>query len=331
MLELFYWFYEYLKIFINLCFITYIYKYFFDKCNEKKVITGINKKSKKVIKSKIGLSFIYFCLTILFYYTATFKVLFTLLSVIIMSLLILGQKFNPSSLKLFEKYDSNKFIKKIWNCFYYLINLLFKLLKPFHDIIDNNLNNKSKAFNKSLSNINIGGLNLGLLSGMASQFAGSENNSNSRNCNNKINYLSKTDTQQSDLDKYVLTDTNTNTNKDKSIKNNISSSNIKSNAKIILEYKNDNINKKNIISDKHNKNLNIEKKDTIEMLEMFKKMNNIFSNDFNNINSKIDKNQNISSLIQQNNFFIDDIDDIDDIDNVVNIDNTDSKTDINVV
>ena len=254
----------YFRVFTGFCLFTYIYKYFFEICNEKKTIKEKNNKEKKVIKSRITISLLYLTLTIILYFTLTLRILIAIITILIMLLMVLTQNFDPTSMKSLNNLDSNKIIKKSWTLIYMFFNILFKILKPFHTVIENKLTAKKNSIMSSLSNINVGGMNLGMLKGfgdlggLANSFGSnkSETNkssgfnelekllgtmgANKKHANDKTERTEKNETtSQSDINKYLLTDK------------------IASNAKTIIENSNSNTDE--------------------DIVSMFKKMNGVFS------------------------------------------------------
>ena len=77
----------YFRVFTGFCLFTYIYKYFFEICNEKKTIKEKNNKEKKVIKSRITISLLYLTLTIILYFTLTLRILIAIITILIMLLM----------------------------------------------------------------------------------------------------------------------------------------------------------------------------------------------------------------------------------------------------
>jgi hypothetical protein len=226
----------YFRLFSGFCLFTYIYKYFFEICNEKKTIKEKDNKQKKVIKSKITISLLYLTLTIILYFTLTLRILIAIVTILVMLLMVLTQSFDPMSMKSLTNLDSNKFVKKIWSLIYIFFNILFKILKPIHNIIESKLTTKKNQIMTALSTINVGGMNLGMLNGLGglgglgdlggfvNSFGSgkSENNkssgfnqlekllgnmgANKKNANDKTGQTEKNETSQSDINKYLLTD-----------------------------------------------------------------------------------------------------------------------------
>ena len=122
----------YAKLLIAFSLFTYIYKYFYDSCSEKKVIKSKDNKPKKVIKTRIGLSFIYLVLLILLYFSLSWYIIFTLLMAIFIIIITLSHKFEPDRLDLIKKYDSSPIIKNIWYIYSIIMNVVFKIMGPCH-------------------------------------------------------------------------------------------------------------------------------------------------------------------------------------------------------
>jgi hypothetical protein len=241
----------YAKILITFSLFTYIYKYFYDSCSEKKIIKSKNEKPKKVIKTRIGLSFLYLALLTLLYFSLTWYIFFTLLLGTFTIAITLTHKFEPSTLDMFKKYDSHPIIKKIWYFYSLVMNIIFKIMGPCHRVLENKINkNKEKIKNgvvEQVGKMNFGGLGMGVLGslGSMSDFTGSgsktKNNSNKKVMVSDYNNLesffksqndkadkanSKNQEPTSELNKYILSESKTKTTK--------SSNNEKSNAKIML-------------------------------------------------------------------------------------------------
>lgn len=249
----------YAKLLITFSLFTYIYKYFYDSCSEKKVIKSKDNKPKKVIKTRIGLSFLYLVLLILLYFSLSWYIIFTLLMAIFTAIIMLAHKFEPSTLDLIKKYDSNPIIKKIWGFYSIIMNIVFKIMGPFHKVLDNKIN-KNKEIIKNgvferVAKMNFNGLNMGFLGNLStfSDFTtnnsnGTKHNSNKKMMVNDFNNLGdyfkdlknqsgeknkltdKTQEPTSELNKYIKKDSKTNSSKFNSNNTN----NEKSNAKIMV-------------------------------------------------------------------------------------------------
>lgn len=269
----------YAKILITFSLFTYIYKYFYDNCNEKKIIKSKDEKPKKVIKTRIGLSLLYLVLLILLYFSMTWYIFFTLLLATFTTVITLTHKFEPSTLDILKKYDSHPITKKIWYFYSLIINIIFKIMAPCHRILENKINKNKEIIKNGLigqvTKMNFNGLNMGFL-GSLSTFtddtkynnktsdAKGKINSNKKSMINDFNKIesffkdnndkytklnSNTKEQTSELNKYILEDT-----QKKNLKYN-ANFNDKENAKIMFDdtinvFNNDTINNKfAVISD----------------------------------------------------------------------------------
>jgi hypothetical protein len=320
----------YSKLLITFSLFTYIYKYFYDSCSEKKVIKSKNEKPKKVIKTRIGLALTYFFLLTSLYFSLTWYIFLTLLLAIFTVIITLSHKFEPSTLDLLKKYDSHPITKKIWYFYSLIMNIIFKIMGPCHRVLENKINkNKEKIKNglmSQASKMNFNGLNMGFL-GSLSTFSDNTGNSvidvnsnnkkkiNSnkkdmvdefnklehffKNKNDKIIKLnSKSQDQTSELNKYILEDYKTKSIKLKNYE--------KQNAKIII---NDSINDFNNIGVNNNfaaisdieEPLDIillNKQKTINKKEQDNNSNNNSNNNnnINNNNSNSNSNGNIEDF-----------------------------------
>ena len=75
-------FYNYFRIFTNIGLLTFIFKIFFDTCIEKANITSKTGKKKQTIKARIGIAISYLVLCTILYFSLTFRVVLTLISLI---------------------------------------------------------------------------------------------------------------------------------------------------------------------------------------------------------------------------------------------------------
>ncbi len=133
MLGFFYRFYTYFQVFTSFILFFYIYKYFFDRCNERIFIKNKESNKKKhVIKSRIVLSLIYFTMILSIYMLASLRVLVTLFFGISLGFLLAFDKFSPESLNYVDVLDKNKSVRFVWKVFYTVINLIFMVLHPVH-------------------------------------------------------------------------------------------------------------------------------------------------------------------------------------------------------
>jgi hypothetical protein len=147
-------FYNYFKLFLGISLFSYIYKICFDSCNQKVNIKTKHNKTKQTIKSKIGLSLLYLFLTTILYYTLTLRVVLTLLSTFALGIVFALDKFDPESLEILSIYDKNKIVRYGWKIMYSGISVLFISMTPVHNYITehvNNIKNKTtKKFNEGL-------------------------------------------------------------------------------------------------------------------------------------------------------------------------------------
>ena len=137
------------KTFFVFTILSYIYKCLYTSCSEKKIIKSKDEKPKKVIKTKIGLSFVYLALLIMLYYSLTLYVVFTLILIVLTSITLLTHKFEPSLLDIFKKYDSRPIVKRIWYFYSLIVNITLKIMGPLHTFLENKINkNKQLIYNK---------------------------------------------------------------------------------------------------------------------------------------------------------------------------------------
>ena len=139
MLGLFFQVLLFFKMFFVFTLFSYVYKLLYNKCNEKKVLK-LKDKNKKVIKSKICLSFFYLFLVSSLYYCISWYVLFTMSLMFLLFSFVLMQNFNPMVFDVLKKYDSLPTVKTIWHYYSLFMNLLFKFMNPFYKFLDNKLN-----------------------------------------------------------------------------------------------------------------------------------------------------------------------------------------------
>ena len=249
----------YAKILITFSLFTYIYKYFYDNCNEKKVIKSKDEKPKKVIKTRIGLSLMYLVLLILLYFSLTWYIFLTLLLAIFTIVITLTHKFEPSTLDILKKYDSHPITKKIWYFYSLIMNIIFKIMGPCHRVLEIKINKNKEIIKNSLigqvSKMNFNGLNMGFLGSLSTFTDDTKNTTKATNTKSKINsnkkvmvndfnkiesffkekndksikLNSKTQEQTSELNKYILEDSETKAPKSAVDNNN------KQNAKIMFD------------------------------------------------------------------------------------------------
>lgn len=128
--------FDYAKILLTIGFFTYVYKYFYKSCYEKKIIKTKNGGSKKIVKIKSSLAIIYFILLSLFYYSLNWYVIITFIMSLLLAVTTLLHKFEPSTLNTLKKYDLSPFLMKIWFIYSFIMNALFKLFSPLHCLFD---------------------------------------------------------------------------------------------------------------------------------------------------------------------------------------------------
>ena len=128
------------KLFLTFSIFSFIYKYLYTSCSEKKVIKSKDERPKKVIKTRIGLSFVYLALLTTLYFSLTWYVLFTLVLMISTLIILLTHKFDSSTLDIFKKYDSYPIVKKFWYFYSFIVNIIFKLMGPIHTFLENIIN-----------------------------------------------------------------------------------------------------------------------------------------------------------------------------------------------
>ena len=144
--------FSYTKLFFSLCFFTYLYKCFYDVCNEKKLIKVKNEKSKKVIKIRNTMSFIYFFMVGLLYIVLDWFSIFSIFLILTMTFLVLMQKFNKSFTNGTKKLDSKPIVQKTWYVFSVIINCVFKIFSPCHRVMDRKINKNKELLKNTLMN-----------------------------------------------------------------------------------------------------------------------------------------------------------------------------------
>lgn len=142
--------FSYSKLFVSLCFFTYIYRYLYDVCNEKKIIKVKNEKPKKVIKIRNTMSFVYFILVGLLYLVLDWFSIFAILLIIQIVILVVVQKIDKHFTVLIKKYDSSAFIQKSWFVFSIIMNIIFKIFSPCHRAIDRKMNKKKEIIKNTI-------------------------------------------------------------------------------------------------------------------------------------------------------------------------------------
>ena len=132
----------YTKTLFIFSFFTYIYKYFYDSCNEKKIIKSKKEKPKKVVKSRIVLSFLYLIILTFLYFSLNWYIILTLFLTLLISGILFLHKFDPKTIDILKQYDSLPILKKVWFVYSKIMTIIFNLFSPCHRIIDNKINKK---------------------------------------------------------------------------------------------------------------------------------------------------------------------------------------------
>lgn len=257
---------SYLKIFINIVFYSYIYKYLFNKCNQKTIIEG--KKKKHLVKSKICLSTIYLFLLVSIYSLLNPYMVVTLLFIVSIGAILILQKFNHDSLKVFNKLDEHKMVIKAWKFLYYSMTITFKVLDPIHSIINLGIQKNKKYF--SLKNIKLID-NLEIFSNLISDFS---KESDSSTVSKIQDYVSKNSEKSSETTTA-------------SVQNNTSVKSNTENQKINVNLTHRKKNKKNSLPENN------------DILNLFSSMSTIFE--------KIQENSFINQNLENNDSTIDKI------------------------
>jgi len=148
MFELIIYLFSYTKLLFSLCLFTYLYKFFYDICNEKKLIKVKNEKPKKVIKIRNTMSFIYFFMIGLLYIVLDWFSIFSIFLILGITFLTLMQKFDKNFTNGTKKFDNIPIVQKTWNVFSVIITFVFKIFSPCHRIMDRKIN-KNKEFLKN--------------------------------------------------------------------------------------------------------------------------------------------------------------------------------------
>ena len=154
MFEYIYLIYSYTTLFITFGFFAYLYRYFYNNCNQLVKIKTKHGKTKSVIKPKIILSILYFVLIIIIYNNLTYKIFMFFLSIIMLGTLNGFEQFYFGSSHFIYRFDNNKIIRIIWKLFSTIITFSFLIYNPFFKTLDNYINNKKNLlqslFNKNL-------------------------------------------------------------------------------------------------------------------------------------------------------------------------------------
>ena len=311
-ISIFFNLYYYFKIFMSFVTITYFYKQFFDKCITEKECVFVSKKTnKKKIKivqlPKRMLTFVYFSLIGLIYYYFNFHVMICLVSIIVIIALSLFHKFDESFIEILYIFDEFFIIKALYFGFYWLCKSIFFIFSPIYKRLENKKKNnydslKNKLFNR-LSNTEYGGMlqllgytnkntgktnndmgnimnlfgDMGELKKLFNDTESTSKSSNPNVQNNKVSdpkWLEGHITSTEDLDKYLLSEIASN----KDLKKIANLNNSK-----IIELNADNAPKDNLKKDSKKDNVKKDskkdknEKNSEELVNLFKKMNDVFS------------------------------------------------------
>ncbi len=319
MISTFFEIYSYFRIFMCFVAFTYFYKHFFDNCIVEKECVFVSKKTnkKKIKKVEIPkrlLSFIYFILVCLLYKYMDFSVFICFISILVIFVLRMCQKFDDSLIDILYILDNNIIVKALYFSFYWICKTIFFLFKPFYKRLEskknNNFDSVKNLFIKRLGNTEYGGL-LPVL-GFTNDKKGDEKNNQEEGVGNIMNIFGdlgdlhklfedtksstsnttstttddshhknkisdpkwlKRSTQSStdNLDKYMLS--NIVSNKDFNKIANLNNNKIIEITENIDNKKNSN--KKN--SSKKNSNKKKDEKNSEELVNLYKKMNDVFS------------------------------------------------------
>jgi hypothetical protein len=305
-ISIFFNLYYYFKIFMSFVAVTYFYKQFFDKCITEKECVFVSKKTKKkkikiVQLPKRMLTFIYFSLISLIYYYFDFHVMVSLVSIITIIVLSLFQKFDDSFIEILYILDEFFIVKALYFGFYWICKSIFFIFSPIYKRFENKKKNNYESFKNSiinkLSNSEYGGFlqllgynnknngktnndmnNLMNLFGDMGEFKKMFNDSESTSLSNKNNDVNKkvSDpkwleghiTSTEDLDKYLISEIASNKDLKKI-------ANLNNNKIIELDNDNEKKEKKDKIIKDNKKNQN--DKNSEELVNLFKKMNDVFS------------------------------------------------------
>ena len=191
MIDIIITFLSYAKLLMTFSLFTYIYKYFYDSCHEKKIIKSKSGEPKKIVKIRTGLTIFYLILLSLFFYSLNWYVLITFVFTILLLGTAIIHKLDPSVLYIFKKYDSSPIFIKLWFIFSLIFNTIFKFLSPCHQLIDNKIKKiKTIIQNKVFGPTNdIKSLNFDLLNNMSnmSNISNMSNMSNMTTMSNMSN------------------------------------------------------------------------------------------------------------------------------------------------
>ena len=130
----------YIQLITTLGFLLYFYNFFYKNCNQQYKITKSNK-TKKVVKSRILLSFTYFCLILMFYFTFTYKVFLFIVSILSILSLLFMEKYSFKNDSLIYQFDKVKVVRILWKFFSTIVKILLLSYQPLFEIIDSKVEN----------------------------------------------------------------------------------------------------------------------------------------------------------------------------------------------
>jgi hypothetical protein len=148
-----------IKTVMTFSLFTYIYKYFYESCGEKKIIKTKDGRPKKVLKIRASLAIVYLLLLSIIFYLLNVYTLFVLLVCGVLACIFLIHQFEPSILEILKKYEMNNIFKKCWFVYSFLLKMVFKIFSPLYNFFDIKLNvikekAKSKIFEK-MTTVNV--------------------------------------------------------------------------------------------------------------------------------------------------------------------------------
>ncbi len=179
-----------------MCFVgfTFFYKHFFDNCILEKECVFVSKKTnkKKIKKVEIPkrlLSFIYFILVCLLYNYMNFDVFIFFISILLIFILRMCQKYDESLIDILNVLDNNIIVKALYFSFYYICKFLFFIFTPLYKRLESKKNNNydsiKNLFIKRLGNTEYGSL-LPIL-GFTNEKKNDENKNNQEGIGNIMN------------------------------------------------------------------------------------------------------------------------------------------------
>ena len=118
---------------------SYVYKNLYVNCHEKTTIKTDDDTTKKVVKIRTGLSLIYLGLLSILYFLLTWYVLITLLIFVSLMGIFVAHKLEPSILDVLKKYDTHPLMKRFWQYYSVIVNIMLKIMSPLHKIIENQI------------------------------------------------------------------------------------------------------------------------------------------------------------------------------------------------